>query len=74
MSTLRNVLLSRGFVEFIPGFHVPGSCNFHWKTTRFAEAELAAAKPVAQSHNQAVNTPEQVQHRQKINHFQKTSQ
>ncbi len=68
VSTLRNVLLSRGFVEHVDGVHAPHSCNFQWKTTRYSDAEAAGT-----AEEQAAGRARDVQQRQRINHFQKTS-
>jgi hypothetical protein len=69
VSTIRNVLMARGFVEFVDGLHAPHSCNFQWKTTRYADAEAAGTEA-----EQAAGRSREVQTRQRINHFQKTSQ
>ena len=69
VSTIRNVLMARGFVEFVDGLHTPHSCNFQWKTTRYADTEAAGTEA-----EQAAGRSRDVQTRQRINHFQKTSQ
>jgi len=39
VSSLKNVLLARGFVEFVDHHHAPNSWNFQWKTTRYTDRE-----------------------------------
>jgi hypothetical protein len=68
VSTLRNVLLSRGFVEYIDGVHIPHTCHFQWKTTRYTDNES-----IGTAEEQAGGRAKDVQFRQRINHFQKTS-
>jgi hypothetical protein len=68
VSSLKHVLLARGFVEFIDHHHVTNSWNFQWKTTRYSD--LDSIGPESSS-----SAPDgDIAHKQKINHFQKTSQ
>ena len=69
VSTLRNVLLARGFVEFVDNHHAPNSWNFQWKTTRYSDADSVGPAATADAQADA-----SVARRQRINHFQKTSQ
>lgn len=73
VSTLRNVLLARGFVEFVDNHHAANSWNFQWKTTRYSDADSVG--PVAAAAGDALQgEAASVARRQRINHFQKTSQ
>lgn len=68
VSSLKNVLLARGFVEFIDHHHHPNSWNFQWKTTRYSDVESIGPEAASSAHDG------DVRHKQKINHFQKTCQ